>query len=195
MDWQAAQEGLPEWAEKYLTIPTNWADQPEDNALVVGPSASIDLLHPDTLGVDDSRWEDVFDPLDQQTGVQQTVVGNREIILQVNVRSLSQKIQESARFYLERLRTRMRWQGAIAELEALGFAFVRIESFTEIDPIEGMRQISESALEIRLAYLETETDDAIPFVETARVRSDKLRNAEGEALPDAEQIDETGPQS
>jgi hypothetical protein len=125
--------------------------------------------------------------------VTESAVGQRELTLQVSVWSPLQSLGRSARRHLERLRTRLRWQSSIGALAALGLAIVTIESIVLLDPSEDGRVVSGAAMDLRLAYSWTETDDAVPFIETVQVRSEYLRDETGAQLPAAEQIDEVFP--
>lgn len=190
MDWATLQTGLTVFVRSLLgDIATQWGDQP--TKFVQGPSATIDLLAPEAVGVDDRIWEDVGSP--DPTAVKETAIGHREIVVQVTVTSISQKLQDSARMYLERLRTRLRWTSSIGSLAALGLGLLEIGPVIEIDPIENGRVISRSALEVRCSYVHSETDAEIPFIETARISSE-LEDAAGDPLPAGLQFDITVPE-
>lgn len=189
-DWTTLETRLPALFGELLGIPCHWRAQPQK--MQQGASAVIDLLAPTSIGVDDLRWTDVADPTTGAiTGVQATIVGQRELTLQVSVWSPSQKLGSSARMYLERLRTRLRWPSTLATLKELGLAHVRTEGVVDIEPEQDNRVRSGAALDVRLAYAASEADVAIPYIETARVQSVSVRNAAGDPLPASVQVDVT----
>lgn len=188
MDWQKLQDELPGFFKELMGIPVDWADQPR-SVYTTNARAELDIQHPESLGVDDSNWFDI-----EQDSVQQTISGAREIVIQIVVMAMSQRLPLAARVYLEKLRNRLRLQSSIDRMADFGLAFVSVDSFVEMDPTEESRVVSKSSLEIRFAYVEEETDTAIPYVETARVYSDELKDAGGDGLPASEQVDVIGPE-
>lgn len=193
MDWAALHTGLPVLIQALFgssVVATQWGDQPK--AMIVGVVAELDLLNPASLGVDDRVIADIED--EGEPLVQETVTGAREMTVQVTVTSQDQRLAYAARVALERLRTRLRFSSSIASLMQLGLALVSIGPVIEFDPVENGRVISKSALEIRVAYIHSETDTAAPFIETARISTDVLRDAAGDPLPDVAQFDVTGPE-
>lgn len=188
MDWATLQTDLPPFLATLLGIGVEWGDQPRTMSSDQA-RAFIDLLEPEALGVDDRTRTTVAGP-----AVVETVTGQRLLTVQVTVHSLSQKIEESARFYLERLRARLHWTTSINALAAMGLALATIGTTIEVDPTEDMRVRSVSIIEIRCAYVHSESDAAAPFIETARVYSEYARNAAGAQLPASVQMDEIGPE-
>ncbi len=182
-DWSTLQTELPALIAALMEIPCDWRKQPRK--MQQGAHASLDALAPTALGVDDVRWADVGDPA---TGVQATVVGQRELTLQVSVWSPQQTLGSSARVYLERLRTRLRWPSTKETLRDLGLALVRIETVVDVDPVEDGRVRSMSTMDVRIAYGASETDAEIPYIEDARITS-TFSNAAGDQLGPALQID------
>ena len=67
-------------------------------------------------------------------------------------------------------------------LEELGLALVRIEPIVQLDPIEYQRIWSRAAMDLRVAFAETEADEAVPFIEFANVASSSVRNPAGTPL-------------
>jgi len=68
---------------------------------------------------------------------------------------------------------------------------VRTEAIVDVDPTEDGRIRSMATMDVRLGYAVSETDEPIPFIEQARIRSEFFRDAAGDPLPDGLQIDVT----
>ena len=187
MDFATVQSELPAAIETLVGIPCQWRTQPRQ--MVLGAVATLDVLAPSSLGVDDVSWANVGDP--DLTHVEATITGYRELTLQVSVWSDKQTLAESARCYLERLRTRLRFPTALETLRGLDLAHVRTEAIVDVDPTEDGRIRSMATMDVRLGYAVSETDEPIPFIEQARIRSEFFRDAAGDPLPDGLQIDVT----
>ncbi len=182
--WAALETGLPALFTSLLGLPVDFRTQPI--GMRQGSRAYLDVVDVRTVGDDERVWAN-----DGVTAVKETVLGLREMSIQVSVTSHSQELHESARFYLDRLKARLRWASSIASLKALGLALVDIEPVVQVDPTTDNRAVSRATMDIRFAYGVSETDAAIPFIETARIRSDLLRNPGGTAV--TPQIDVTEP--
>ena len=181
-DWDGLKDGLATLCASLLGISCQWRDQPQK--LQQGAWATLDALAPSSLGVDDTRWADVGSPA---TGVRATVVGQRELTLQVTAWSPRQTPSLSARALLEQLRTRMRWPSTLETLRQLGVALVRIEDVADVDPPQDGRRMSQATLDVRVAYAASETDVEIPYIEDAHLSS-TFANAAGDQLGAAVQM-------
>lgn len=181
LDFAEIQTELPALFEALMGISCNWRDQAVP--FVDGPQAFLDVLAPAAVGVDDLRWSEVGvdaeDPTLPDT-IQATMVGNREMTIQVTVWNDRQPLDVSARYYLERLRTRLRFPSTLEAMRALGLAQVRTEAMIDLDPTEDGRVMSQTSMDLRLAYVVAETDDAQPYLLTPRVKSESLRDAAGD---------------
>lgn len=167
----------------------------EPQKVVVGASATLDFLGESGIGVDEVSF--VANPTDVPTEVVPTVYGLREQTLQVSVWSPSQKLEESARTYASKLKTRLRFPSVLASLRALGVGVVRVEDVVTLDVAQSSHLRSGAALDVRISYGVTDADTPIEFIETAQITSyssgetptGQLENAEGEVLGEAAQID------
>jgi hypothetical protein len=192
------QTDLPTLLGALMGITCQFATQPR--AVVSGASAVVDLLGSHGLGVDDREIENIDDAGDVTTvdadavAVRETVHGLREMTMQVTAWSASQKLDESSRFYLERLRTRLRWTSTVTALRALGLSIVTIEAVVPGDTEQGGRLRSQASLDVHLGYGASETDASIPFIERARIKSESISNAAGAALPASMQVDINPPE-
>lgn len=176
LDWTAIEDestGLPSLLSTLMGVPVEWRNQPRK--MQRGAHATLDVLAPTSIGVDQSSWQDVGDPA---TAVEETIRGDRELTLQVSVWSPSQSLAESARKYLGDLRTRLRWESSLSSLRALGVALVRIEDVADADVEQDGRIRSAATMDVRLAYIDVETDAEIPYIETAEATGE-VENAEG----------------
>jgi hypothetical protein len=198
MNWETLQNELPPLLTNLLGIPCDFRTQPAPHRDVVA-RAWVDVLDIVGLGVDDRRTIDVDadgEPTsvpEDVEGVREKVEGIRESTFQITVQSLSQLLHQSARFYLERLRTRLRWTSTIESLKALGLALVRIESVLQLDTPTDMRAYSMASVDVRFAFGESDTDATAPFIERARFRSASITNAAGVPVHDSLQVDVTVP--
>lgn len=174
-----------------MEIPCALRGEPEKAH--VGASAVVDFLGELGLGVDEVSY--VANPADVPTEVIPTVYGLREQTLQVSVWSPSQKLEESARVYASRLRTRLRFPSVLAQLRALGVAIVRIADVVTLDVDQSSRLRSGAALDVTISYGVVDADEPIEFIEEAQVTSfdeegaGQIVGAGGEVLGDPLQID------
>lgn len=187
MDFATLQTDFPALLGDLLGVTCQWRTQPLK--AVQGASAVVDLLGIASVDVDERVWTDTG----AGTTVTETQHGGREVTVQVTAWSSSQLIQQSARSYLERLRTRLRFRSSLDRLRAMGLAIVAIEQVVGGDIVQDARARSQASLDVRLAFGVSETDTAIPFIGAARVKSEHLRNAADEPLPASLQIDVNPP--
>lgn len=194
MDYAAVESGLPTLFAALMGIPCQWATQPR--RMIVGTGAVIDIIGSDDNGRDEHVEEYVDDAgdvvdLDDATGVRETVFGQRALRLQVTIWGITQKLATSARFYLERLRTRIRFTSSIATLKAMGLSLATREAIVQVDPTQDGRVMSQSSLDLQFGYGVAESDAPGSFVKTARILSQFIRNAGGVQEPDSLQSDVT----
>jgi hypothetical protein len=174
-----------------MEIPCALRGEPQQ--VVVGASAVVDFLGEIGLGVDEVAY--VATPSDVPTEVIPTVYGLREQTLQVSVWSPSQKLEESARVYASRLRTRLRFPSVLAQLRALGVGIVRIADVVTLDVEQSSRLRSGAALDVTISYGVVDADAPIEFIEEAQVTSfdelgaGQITSAGGDVLGDSLQID------
>ena len=196
MIWTAeTRTGLIGLLVRLLEIPVQWRGEPQQ--VVGGASATVDVLGELGLGVDEITYTEGPTP-EAPTEVTPTVYGLREATFQVSVWSPSQRLDQSARMYTSRLRTRMRWPSTLEELRALGLGVVSIGESIPVDAEQSSRLRSGSAVELVLSFGVAEEDASVPFIERARVYTggdgeDLLTNAGGTALPPSIQQDTTVP--
>lgn len=162
MDLATLDTGLPTFLTALLGIPCDWRKQPRQ--VHVSASAQLDILTSNGVGWDELTSHDVSGP-----ATTETVYGLREMTIQVTVWSLSQKLAESARFYLERLRTRLRWSSSLAALDALGIALIGVMPMVLIDAPQDGRTPSQGSLDLRFAFGVAESDAPAPFIEKVDV--------------------------
>jgi len=189
-DWATLETELATLLSSLLEIPCQWRTQP--TKLHQGAHAFVDALAPTALGADDVRWADVGGTPETPDFVQATVVGQRELTLQVSVWSPSQSLSSSARMYLERLRTRLRWPSTLEALRGLGLALVTTENVVDVDPVQDGRVRSQSTLDVRIAYGALEADAQIPWIEDARVTG-TFTDAAGDPSPYSFDLNPTDP--
>lgn len=157
MDLATIDAGLPTFLKTLLGIPCEWRKTPR--TMHVGPSMQLDIITSNGIGWDELVSRDASGP-----ATQEIVYGLREMTLQVTVWSLSQKLAESARFYLELLRTRLRWTSSLQALDALGLALIGVMPMVLIDAAQDGRTPSQASLDLRLSYGVAESDAPVPFI-------------------------------
>jgi hypothetical protein len=185
--------GLLALLARLLEIPVQWRGEPQQ--VVAGASAIVDPLGELGLGVDEITYTEGPTP-EAPTEVTPTVYGLREATFQISVWSPTQPLELSARAHTSLLRTRLRMPSTREELRSMGLGLVSIGESIPADDGQSSRLRSGSALEIVLSFGTAEADDAVPFIEHARVTSladspsdPTITNAGGIALPDAAQAD------
>lgn len=168
---ETLDDRLPLFFADLLGIHVEWGDQPQK--FRQGAQATLDILAPTGIGVDDVIFEDIDDPGMPGTprAIRATVIGQREFTMQVSVWTPSQKLQRSARKYLGRLRTRLRLPTSLEKMRELGIAFIRVEALVDQDFIQDGRTRSRSLMDIRFGCSVVEVDEEIPYISSARVSS------------------------
>jgi len=197
MHWDEIDKALPALICKLIGIPVQWGTQPEK--FRTGAQATLDVLVVSGLGIDDVLYADVDDPANPGTpkGVQPSVIGQREFTLQIAVWSRSQKLGCSARKYMGRLRTRLRFPSTLESFRQLGLALIAEEALVVDDQEQDGRTISRALMDVRFAFSVTETDEEIPYIESVRISSGTtdgqgIEDAGGSPLP--VQVDITVPE-
>lgn len=194
MDFAAVESGLPTLFTSLMGIPCQWATQPR--RMVVGTSAVIDILG-DTVNGRDERVTSYVDDdgaivgVADATGARETIYGQRELTLQVTIWGITQQLVKSARYYLGRLRTRIRFTSSIARLKAMGLFLSTRENIVQVDPAQEGRAMSQASLDLHFGYGVAESDEPAAFVKTVRVKSEFLENAAGDPEPPSLQSDIT----
>ena len=166
MELATLQDALPTFLATLLGIPCDWRKQ--ERSMRVVSHALLDIISSPVIGTDELVSSDVLDSAmpPNVVGTKETVYGLRELTLQVTVWSLAQTLQDSARFYLERLRTRIRWSSSVAALKAMGIGLLTIAPITLGDPAQGGRFVSVAFVDARFSYGVAESDTTAPFVES-----------------------------
>jgi hypothetical protein len=166
-------------------------------AAIQNASATLDLIGSATIGVDELVAENVDEDGEVTTdpeavvAVRETSHGQREDVLQVTVRAISQGLEARADVYLERLRTRLAWSSSLEALRAMGLGVSTVGAIVPLDSAANkaeMRKYSEAAIEIGVVFGVAESDEPGPFLQTAIARSQSVRDVDGTALPDGAQI-------
>lgn len=172
MDWTQLDTALPALVSTLIELPCDFVGKARP--MHQQARAQLGIIATSAIGVDeqslDLSGEDTLEAPTAQR-IAETVHGLREMTVQVDVWSNEQSIDKSSRRYLERLRTRLRWTSSIEALKALGLALVEIEDIAQPDVEENGRRYSFATMDVRLAYGESETDAAVPFIEQFRLRT------------------------
>lgn len=197
MDWATLDTELPVLFAELLEIPCDW--RKKARPMHTSARAQLDIVSNASVGIDEVAWAELDEepegsPDGEPESVQATVHGTRELVLQVSVWSPSQSLAASARSHLEELRTRLYLPSTLERIKALELALVNVEDLVLLDPTEDGREVSEAAVDVRLAYGHSATDAAIPFIETARIQSASARDAAGTVLGSSVQIDINPPE-
>lgn len=184
-DLATIETGLSELFARLMEVPCDWRKKPR--GMHVRACAQLDDLTSNGVGVDDSVWRDVDVAGEPTTvdadvaAVRETVQGIRERTLQVTVWSPRQTLAESARFYLERLRTRLRWSSSLDALRAIGVGLVGVEAIQLLDHAQDGRDVSEAAMDLRITHAVAEADEPVPFIERGHVTG-SVESAGGEEI-------------
>lgn len=168
MDLVTIRAALKTWAAAQMAIPAIWRDEPEDYIEI--PRAKLHIISSNGVGEDELRY--AYDEgADPGEDFQPTVAGARVFTLSVLVESDDQ-VTETARKYLEKLRTSLQKPSVKEAFKTAGFAYNQAEAV--IDPPRPMYDEyieSVSSLDILFNTVsnETDTDEVGSFVEKATV--------------------------
>lgn len=178
--------GLTQWSDRLLCIPSFWAK--DSNCVVDGPHGELDIIANAQLGMDHAQHEfDAGGAAGEEMQVSQ--VGNRLLTLNVQVQTWDQSLACSARFYLERFRTRVRWPSSLAELRVFGLAVVRVGNLLLLDPPKDDHAYSRASLDVFFSGHVLEEDAPTTYIQSADIRSNQLTDVDGS--PTETQIDTT----
>lgn len=110
----------------------------------------------------------------QEPPALETVVGRREVTIRVKVETIYQDANRDARFYLERMRTRIAWSSIQDRLTAAGLGFQDVALATLIGETRDNRKPSIAVFDVRANVLATEQD---PYLWPTIERVDVSRGA------------------
>lgn len=194
MTWSTWQQQLPLLFGVLLgsvedPMPCDWADQPR--RVHVGPRAQLTIISTPSSGVEDRRRHVVSGALVEEA------IGQRAMVLQLDVWSPRQPLEQSARRYIETLRTRLAFDSTQTALKTLRLSLQRVGDPVDLDAIEDGRTISRWAIDVTLGYAWSERDEdhVGTWIETGRITTDTVRDVDDADLPDALQHDIHPPES
>ncbi len=185
MDWTGIQDGLPAWASDQMGIPVFWQDQPRP--MVTTPWGLLNVLAAVGVGEDEVRRS--FEPGNPPgEEIEQYVVGNREVTISCRVQSNSQRLDKSARQYLETLRTKASGPESVATLQGFGLGFGEILSVVDLPDIRGSRKYSLASVDLRFQAADEQQVESTGYITSLELTSNKLKDAAG-PIADALQLD------
>lgn len=101
----------------------------------------------------------------------ETVIARREVTIRVKVDSVYQDANRDARFYLERMRTRIEWSSIRETLRAAGLGHQETLLATEVNETRDQHRAAVAIFDIRCNAVarDTDTDNPIPTIERVDV--------------------------
>lgn len=177
MNWATWQAELPLLFGVLLgsaaePMPCDWADQPR--RMHTSARAQLTIVSTPAVGVEDRRHHVQLDSEGAPTGeLIEEAIGQRTMVLQVDVWSPRQSLDQSARARLETLRTRLAFDSTQRALKALRLSFQRAADPVRLDEIENNARVSRWAMDVTLAYAwsERDEDNVGTWIETGRITS------------------------
>ena len=150
--------------------------------------AQIDPIAMGMSGIDERIWiacdaEGEDASLELATHVRQRVRGMRAMTIQVSVWTPATAIGNSARVYLERLRSRLYLESTYTALRALGLGLVNVFPIVHSDFREDDRSVSQASIDLAFSYGHTELGAPILYFDRARVITE-IASADGAVNPD-----------
>lgn len=98
--------------------------------------------------------------------VLETVIGRRELTIRIKVDGIFQDANRDARFYLERMRTRLSWESTRVALLAAGLGFQEVLLATTADEKRDNRLASIALVDVRCNVVSSEQDPTLhPTIE------------------------------
>jgi len=148
-----------------------------------GPRAQLDPIAWPHLGVDELRRTVTAGGAE----LTEESIGQRTLVLQVQVWADTQSLDTAPMSYIERLRTRLRWTTTQQALQRCCLSFDRAEQPVTFTQRQDCRQLSTASIDLRLSYAWVEADTAhtMSWIEQAFITADKLRDPAGTAFDDA----------
>jgi hypothetical protein len=186
IDLQTVRNTLETWFRGALgtdidgdPIPVMWRDEPRRQA----PGNVRGILHitpSRSFGVDYVEYDQ--DPgLAAGEDYVPTVKGQRGITLSLQVESLSARAGQTARFYLERARTKLRAPSTQSTFKGIGLAFQTAERVIDVDAEVDGRVLSKATLDVQCGATAeyTDTDGATSWIDTIELSDNELKNPDG----------------
>ena len=101
----------------------------------------------------------------------ETIIGRREVTIRVKVDSVDQTGNRGARYYLERMRTRVQWSSIQTALRGAGLGFQDVLLATEANETRDEHRASVAIFDLRcnMLAIEADTDNPIPTIERVDV--------------------------
>lgn len=186
INYVAFEDAIEAWFETVTGLTAYWENRrrKHERKLTFG---KLNILTEVSLGDDEVRRS--FDggaPNGEQ--IEQIVSGNRLVTVSVRVKSRSQKADQSARYYLGKLRTSLADPARLAEFRAASIAVVRPMPLQNLDFTEQDRVISFGNMDVIFATVVNDDVAATTYIESALISSD-IKNVDGTSLPAALQLD------
>jgi len=166
MDFAAYETAFRSWIEAQLPeVPVQYSTQ--KGGWQGTPRARINILASLRRGYDDTRWIEDGDQLTP------TFEGHRELTCSVEIRSRDQRLDKSARYYLEKLRTSIRKPSVQDLFTDAGLAYQTTAGVVNLDEEKDGRIESVAVLDFIFNAIaqETDADEALDYVETNLIES------------------------
>lgn len=163
-----AGEAIRSWFEIWLGIPVFWLDQPESYR--PEDYAVLSIGSSQRMGQDGIRWErDVTKPPGME--MIPTVVGQREFVLTVEIRTWSQDLDSVAEADLAPLELALQLPSAQQLFLEHNLGLVDTGPIRQTDEFVDERRQSRAAIDITFAtsIQLTDADDGQSYIETAEI--------------------------
>lgn len=180
MPWGTIRDTIKAWAESASGLKAVWTE--EQRPFIDGPHVLLNVISVAPVGVDETRAEE---DLGAAVGeeIVQSQTGMRRFTVSCSAQNfINQTAEKNAAYYLERLRTRLRWPSAHATFVAAGIAVVGTGPLSLGDYDFDGRRVSLASFDIMLQAAVSDADTGIGYIETVEVSS-AIEDEAGDILP------------
>jgi len=158
-----------------------WRDQERPAVLPNQPFVTLFVSSDDVVGVPETRLEK---PAGAPAGeeIEPSIVELHLLSLEVAVESYDNRARRRGRFFASRIRTRLRRESAILDLQKVSTALVDVSPIiSAAAPIDN-RQTSLSTMTVRLHAATCERDRAFGFIDSVELEPELVDEA-GSPIP------------
>lgn len=163
IDFATIKAAIKSWAAAQSGISAIWRD--EANSMVFKPVIKLHLHTVQGLGVDYLGWDydDTLDPPDEEGGggdYVPTVSGNRLMVLSIQCETRNQHGNNSALYYLEKLRTSLKKPSVRSGLYAACVVVTSTEATQDLSDWTDDRTESLAQLDVHLSTVVNNRDES-----------------------------------
>lgn len=195
MNWPTIRDTLQLSVSKMTGLQIDdvvWAGSFAERSMVVRTRAILRANAVNTVGVDETRYQNSTNPLDD---MQATRVGQRDFTLTVQIESQDQDPPGWARTLIDRVRALIQTADLVQLFASVGIAVSRFLGTQHFDYLASGRMVSASIMDIKMLGAEMITDATVGaggWINEVLTASTPISGPDGQPLPSQINLDVRG---